>query len=223
MFLTICNVLEASDLAGLTARLQKQEWRSGDNTAGAIAKSAKNNLQARLHDKAGMLIHDEILSSLKRNTVLNAAALPHKYSRLLVSKMGVGQSYGLHTDNAFMGAGQSRLRTDMSFTLFLNDPQEYDGGVLEITDASGTRSAKLDAGSLVLYPSTSIHQVTPVKNGEHLVCAGWIESVIRSPLARETLFDLQNLRYELAQKQSVQSQELLVLSKAISNLMRLHG
>ena len=122
-----------------------------------------------------------------------------------------------------LGSGVRRLRTDLSFTIFLSDPSTYDGGELAVDTPSGEHIVKPDAGDLVLYPSTTLHEVRPVTSGERVVCVGWIESAVRDAAAREILFDLENLRATLVQQHDAQSPEMLTLAKAISNLLRLWG
>jgi len=153
--------------------------------------------------------------------VIKAAAQPRRYSPLLISKTGVGGQYGAHVDNALMGKGAQRLRTDLSFTLFLTPPGEYEGGELVIHAAGMTQELKGEAGYLVLYPSGSIHEVKPVTRGERIACVGWIESLVADAGQREMLFDLENLRTALRQKLPAQSTELLTLDKTIANLLRM--
>jgi PKHD-type hydroxylase len=129
--------------------------------------------------------------------------------------------YGAHVDNALMGKGAQRLRTDLSFTMFLTPPGEYEGGELVIHAAGMTQEMKGEAGYLVLYPSGSIHEVKPVTRGERIVCVGWIESLVADAGQREMLFDLENLRAALRQKLPAQSAELLTLDKTIANLLRM--
>jgi PKHD-type hydroxylase len=139
----------------------------------------------------------------------------------LISKTGVDGRYGAHVDNALMGKGAQRLRTDLSFTMFLTPPGEYEGGELVIHAAGMTQEMKGEAGYLVLYPSGSIHEVKPVTRGERIVCVGWIESLVADAGQREMLFDLENLRAALRQKLPAQSAELLTLDKTIANLLRM--
>jgi PKHD-type hydroxylase len=141
----------------------------------------------------------------------------------MISRTGPGGGYGRHIDNAFMGTGERRLRTDLSFTLFLSDPATYEGGELDVETPAGQHLAKPAAGDLVLYPSTTLHEVRPVTSGERIVCVGWIESSIRDAAAREILFDLENLRATLATQHAPQSPEMLTLSKTVANLLRLWG
>ena len=119
-----------------------------------------------------------------------------------------------------MGASGDQVRTDISFTLFLSDPDTYKGGELVIEHAGATQSLKLKVGDMVIYPSTSLHQVAPVREGERVVCVGWVESLIARPDDRETLFDLTNLKATLGETHDPQSPQMLTLSKAIANLIR---
>jgi PKHD-type hydroxylase len=153
--------------------------------------------------------------------VIKAAAQPRRFSPLLISKTGVGGHYGAHVDNAVMGKGAARLRTDLSFTLFLSPPSEYDGGELMIHNAGMAQELKGEAGHLVLYPSGSIHEVKPVTRGTRIVSVGWIESLLADAGQRELLFDLENLRTALRQQLPSQSAELLTLDKTIANLLRM--
>nr|GGH94500.1 hypothetical protein GCM10011355_08830 [Aquisalinus luteolus] len=138
----------------------------------------------------------------------------------MISQTADGGHYGNHTDNAIMGKGTGRLRTDISFTLFLSPPDSYEGGELVVDLPGYTQTLKPDAGDLVLYPSSSIHQVAPVTSGIRLACVGWIESLVRDSFQREILFDLENLRAKMRGQYPQGSAELLTLDKSIANLMR---
>jgi len=221
MILVINALPDAEHLSALRERIDLLEWRDGRATAGPIAREVKRNLQAALETSAGRRLHDELLPIIADNTVVKAAAQPRRFSPLIVSKTGVGGQYGAHVDNALMGKGPVRLRTDLSFTLFLNPPGDYDGGELVIHAAGMTQELKGEAGYLVLYPSASIHEVKPVTRGERIVCVGWIESLVSDQARREMLFDLENLRTALRQKLPSQSAELLTLDKTIANLLRM--
>tara|TARA_R110000868_G_scaffold42990_1_gene145157 strand:- start:140 stop:598 length:459 start_codon:yes stop_codon:yes gene_type:complete len=148
--------------------------------------------------------------------VLKSAARPAQFSNLILSRTEDGGNYGLHVDNATMGPVETRIRTDLSFTLFLSDPEDYDGGELLLETSSGEYRAKPPAGDLVLYPSGALHRVTPVTRGTRLACVGWIQSEVRRADQREILFDLENLRAI-----SPQGDTRLVLDKSISNLIRM--
>jgi PKHD-type hydroxylase len=221
MILVINALDDAAHLAALRERIGMLEWRDGRETAGAVAREVKRNLQAAMESAPGRALQDELARLIEDNSVIKAAAQPRRFSPLLISKTGVGGQYGAHVDNAMMGKGAQRLRTDLSFTLFLTPPGEYEGGELVIHAAGMTQELKGEAGYLVLYPSGSIHEVKPVTRGERIVCVGWIESLIADPAQRELLFDLENLRTALRSALPSQSAELLTLDKTIANLLRM--
>ena len=221
MILVINALDDAAHLAALRERIGMLEWRDGRETAGAVAREVKRNLQAAMESAPGRALQDELARLIEDNSVIKAAAQPRRFSPLLISKTGVGGQYGAHVDNAMMGKGAQRLRTDLSFTLFLTPPGEYEGGELVIHAAGMTQELKGEAGYLVLYPSGSIHEVKPVTRGERIACVGWIESLVADAGQREMLFDLENLRTALRQKLPAQSTELLTLDKTIANRLRM--
>jgi PKHD-type hydroxylase len=221
MILVINALDDAAHLAALRERIGMLEWRDGRETAGAVAREVKRNLQAAMESAPGRALQDELARLIEDNSVIKAAAQPRRFSPLLISKTGVGGQYGAHVDNAMMGKGAQRLRTDLSFTLFLTPPGEYEGGELVIHAAGMTQELKGEAGYLVLYTSGSIHEVKPVTRGERIACVGWIESLVADAGQREMLFDLENLRTALRQKLPAQSTELLTLDKTIANLLRM--
>ena len=220
MFLTIGNVLSASDLAELHGEIQRLNWHDGKTTAGSRARSVKRNEQADLSSSAGQKLLEKVSKALREQPVFQAAARPRKYSKFLLSRTGEDGGYGRHIDNAIMGKSAKRLRSDLSFTLFLSDPAEYGGGELELEFPAGTQSIKLASGDMVLYPSTLIHEVKPVTSGERIVIVGWIESAVRDPSKREVLFDLDRVRLALSEEQ-LDMEARLVLDKVYSNLLRL--
>jgi PKHD-type hydroxylase len=223
MILSINAIADADELAALRLRLYDLNWRDGRETAGRIAREVKRNQQAVMSDSVGRKLHDTLMPFVSDNEVVKAAARPRRFTRLMISKTRDGGHYGPHVDNAIMGAGDTRIRTDISFTLFLTAPDSYEGGELVVHTSGMTQSIKGEAGQLVLYPSSSIHEVTPVTAGERIVCVGWIESMIADPTQRELLFDLENLRVSLRQTMSGNSPELLTLDQAIANLLRMWG
>lgn len=220
MLLTLSGVLSADQLAEARRLAEGLGWRDGAETAGPTARAVKRNLQADLTTRSGAKLRDLLTAAVQSHPVLTAAAQPKRFSPVLVSKTGPGGGYGTHIDNPWMGSGETRVRTDLSFTLFLSDPTDYEGGVLEIETAGFTQSLKLAAGDLVLYPSSRLHRVSDVTRGERLVCVGWIESLVPEESAREILFDLENLRATLASHYGPQSLEMLTLQKTIANLLR---
>lgn len=223
MLLTLSGVLTPDNLAEVRALLGTLAWQDGAKTAGSVAKAVKRNQQADLTTRTGAGLRDRLVAAVQAHPVLRAAAQPKRFSKIIVSKTEEQGGYGYHMDNAFMGTGDQRLRTDLSFTLFLSDPDSYEGGELEIDHAGMSQSVKLPAGDLVLYPSTSLHRVAPVTSGSRLVCVGWIESAVTDVAVRDILFDLENLRTSLSAKHDAQSPEMLTLAKTISNLLRRFG
>jgi PKHD-type hydroxylase len=221
MVLLINLIDDPAHLAAIGERVALLEWRDGRETAGSVARAVKRNLQAAMNSVAGRRLQEELAALVGDHPVLKAAAQPRRFSPLIISKTGVGGQYGAHVDNALMGKGAQRLRTDLSFTLFLTPPDAYDGGELVVHAAGMTQELKGEAGQMVLYPSGSIHEVRPVTRGERIVCVGWIESLVADAARREMLFDLENLRAALRQQLPAQSAELLTLDKTIANLLRM--
>ena len=227
MNLSIAAISDTSKLDEIREVLGKLEWRDGRATAGAVAARVKVNEQAIMGKPAGRVAAQMLLPLIAENAVVKAAARPAKISNLLISKTQNGGHYGAHVDNALMskgqgiGKGDGPIRTDISFTLFLSDPKDYEGGELVVQTAGMTQSIKGEEGTLILYPSTSIHEVTPVTSGTRIVAVGWIESHIRDDAQRELLFDMQNTRQSLAAKLEADAPELLMIDKSIANLMRM--
>lgn len=221
MILAIHAIPDPGDLAAFHDRIALLDWRDGRETAGAVAREVKRNEQAAMESSPGRALQDEITRILADHPVIRAAAQPRRFSPLLISRTADGGHYGAHVDNALMGKGDKRIRTDLSFTLWLTPPGEYDGGELVIHTAGMTQEVKGEAGHLVLYPSGALHEVKPVTRGTRIVCVGWIESLIADAARREILFDLENLRASLRQQLTAQSAELLTLDKTIANLLRM--
>jgi PKHD-type hydroxylase len=157
---------------------------SGKTTAGWYAKDVKHNDQAS--GSVASDVMEQAKSALMGNALFLSAARPKTFVRTLISRYRPGMHYGTHVDDALMDG----IRTDLSFTLFLASPDSYDGGELVIESADGETDVKLEAGSMVLYPTTSLHRVNAVTTGERLAIVGWVRSFIRSSEQRETLFDL---------------------------------
>lgn len=221
MILVINALSDPEHRAAIADRVALLDWRDGRETAGAVAREVKRNEQAVLDSTPGRALQDDLARVIGDHAVVKAAAWPRRFAPLLISRTGVDGRYGAHVDNAMMGRGPQRIRTDLSFTLFLTPPGEYDGGELVIHTAGMTQEVKGEAGYLVLYPSGSIHEVKPVTRGSRIVCVGWIESLVADQAQREMLFDLENLRLSLRQKLPSQSAELLTLDKTIANLLRM--
>lgn len=215
VFLQLADVLTPEQVRAITGRLaaDPEAFVDGRKTAGWQARSVKNNLQAT--GKAAEAITELVRTTLMQNAVFKAAAQPKTFVKLLVSRYLPGMEYGTHVDDALMGG----VRTDLSFTLFLSDLATYDGGALLIEGNDGNSEVKLPAGSLVLYPTTTLHRVTPVTGGERLAVAGWVRSYIRSHEDRETLFDLDNA-IAVLRASSIDRDVMNRLLKVRANLIR---
>jgi PKHD-type hydroxylase len=220
MALTLSNVLTEDQLSLIDGYAPKLDWLNGALSAGAVAAQVKRNTQADLSSPIGQKVSRLLANAVQTHDVLKAAAQPKIFSSPLLSKMGRGDAYGLHVDNAFMRTGTVEIRTDLSFTLFLSAPDAYEGGELAIERVGSTDYYKPAAGDLVLYPSTQLHEVLPVTSGERLACVGWIESKIRQENDREIMFDMENLKSKLKKTHDPQSIEMLTLHKIFSNLLR---
>ncbi len=215
--LTLVDVLGPEDVARVREGLAEAPFRDGKRTAGAAARKVKSNLQADSADERVRALAEFVRQALERSEVLRLYARPARWSKLLFSRYGRGDAYGLHVDDATMAAEDGgRLRTDLSFTVFLSDPESYDGGALVIDGIDGEREVKLPAGGVVLYPTGALHRVEPVTRGERLACVGWLQSLIRREDERELLFDLGRVRASLPEGEA-----RLLLDKSIGNLLRL--
>lgn len=212
--------LAAEDLARVRAELAQLRWGSGKRTAGAAARGVKENLQADGADPRTQALERFVVDALRRHPLFEIAARPAHLSRLLFSRYEPGMTYGPHTDDALMGAGDEKLRTDLAFTIFLAERAAYDGGELVVQSALGDQQIKLEAGDAILYPAGAIHHVAPVTRGERLAAVGWLQSHIPDAAQRELLFDLSVARARLAEA-GVRREELLLLDKSISNLLRM--
>ena len=193
MLLQIPDVLSAEQVAHARSRLDAAEWVDGRVTAGHQSVQVKDNQQLPEDHPVAREIGDMIGESLARNPLFLSAALPLRVFPPLFNRYRGGQSFGNHVDNAIrQAAGGARLRTDLSATLFLAGPTEYDGGELLVEDTYGVHRVKLPAGHLVLYPSTSLHNVQPVTRGARIASFFWIQSMVRDDGQRTLLFDLDN-------------------------------
>jgi PKHD-type hydroxylase len=225
MLITLDNVLTTEELASMQAMLASSDWTSGLGTAGAQAAQAKNNQQLPETSQHLPQLRRMVLDALGRNARFFSAALPVKILPPLFNRYaGDTNHYGYHTDSAMqrMPDGMSYMRADVSATLFLSDPEEYDGGILTIADTFGDHGVKLRAGSLVVYPSSSIHQVSPVTRGQRQACFMFMQSMVRDTEQRRLLFDMDMSLLQL--RQSVGETDAVVrLTGTYHNLLRRWG
>ena len=192
MLLTIPDVLTPDQTREFRALLDGAEWVDGRVTAGHQSTLTKQNSQIPESHPVGQRVGEAILQALGRNPLFRSAALPLRVFPPLFNRYAGGQNFGTHVDNAIRthAATGARIRTDLSCTLFFSEPSEYDGGELSVEDTYGVHRVKLGAGSLVLYPSTSLHHVTPVTRGARVSSFFWLQSTVRSDERRTLLFDL---------------------------------
>ena len=192
MIVEIPDVLTPDQVAHARRLLEEAQWVDGRVTAGYQSAKAKDNRQLPEDHPVARQLGEVILGALQRNPLFISAALPLRVFPPLFNSYSGGQSFGNHVDNAIrqIGGTSLRIRTDLSATLFLTDPDEYDGGELHVEDTYGVHTVKLSAGHMVLYPSTSLHNVQPVRRGARVSSFFWIQSMIRDDGQRTMLFDL---------------------------------
>jgi PKHD-type hydroxylase len=192
MVTAIPDVIAAAPLAELRQELEAAPWEDGRATAGPQAAQAKDNRQIPAGHPAARKVGDALLQALGRHPLFQAAALPRHILPPMFNRYSGGQQFGTHVDGAIrqVPGTPHRLRADLSATFFFSAPDEYDGGELVVQDTYGSRSVKLAAGSLILYPSTSLHHVTPVTRGTRLCSFFWIQSLVRDDGNRTLLFEL---------------------------------
>lgn len=192
MMLHIPDVLGPAQLGECRRILDAAEWVDGRVTAGHQSAAAKDNMQVPAGSPAARQAGDIILGALSNSALFISAALPRKVFPPLFNRYAGGQAFGNHVDNAIRPVPGTpvRVRTDLSATLFLCDPGDYDGGELIVADTYGSHAVKLPAGHMVLYPAGSLHRVTPVSRGARVCSFFWIESMVRSDPQRALLFDL---------------------------------
>ena len=223
MLLHIPDVLTPAELAEARALLARAAWTDGRETAGAQSATVKNNRQLPQDSAEARALQALVLGGLRRSSLFFSAALPkHVFPPLFNRYGGEANAFGDHVDNAIRyvpGSGE-RVRTDLSCTLFLAEPEAYDGGELVITDTFGAPRVKLPAGHLVLYPGTSVHRVEPVTRGERLASFFWIESMVRSDEQRRLLFEMDR---QLVALRSAHGEiaEAVALTGCYHNLLRM--
>lgn len=189
MILTFAEVISADEQQAILAQIAAGDFVDGRQTAGPLLATAKHNEQISRDSAPLQTISNILLGALRRHERFLSAAYPKQLHSLLVSRYREGMHYGPHVDRALMGDA-TLWRTDLSLTLFLNEPTEYDGGELALESGSGNFKIKLPARALVCYPTGQTHQVLPVTRGERLVVVAWIQSHVRDAGAREALSDL---------------------------------
>ena len=199
-------------------KIQKDLWEDGKKTAGSYASKVKNNLQLNRNSEFSKKYAELIKRKILSNQLIKSFALPKLIHGIMFTKSQKDMHYGRHVDNPFMSSG----RSDLSFTISLTHQDSYEGGELLIETINSEKKFKLNAGEIIIYPSTYLHSVEEIKNGERIVCVGWIESYVKSIEEREYLFDLDAGAKGLLAKHG-RSDELDLVFKSYSNLLRLLG
>ena len=216
MMLCIGDVLDKREAAAIRSEVENLTFVDGRATAGWAARLVKDNEQADADDNQLKALRSRIAERILQNEIFQLAVRPKALTPLLISRYKPGKQYGTHVDDALMRG----MRTDVCFTLFLAEPETYEGGALVVETAAGEQEFKLVAGSMIVYPSNALHRVAPVHKGERLAGVGWTRSFIRSAEQREILFDLENARRDIFDSHG-KTPAFDQLSKCSANLLRM--
>jgi len=216
----IHQLLNTEDVNLIKNDLEKcsQDWVDGKKTAGSYASIVKNNLQLKRNSEVSKNNSQIVSKKILSNQLIKSFSLPKRIHGIMFTKSSKNMHYGKHIDNPYMSSG----RSDLSFTLSLTNKDSYNGGELVIETMNSEDKFKLNAGQIIIYPSTYLHSINEIKSGERLVCVGWIESYVKSIEEREYLFDLDAGAKGLLAKNG-RSDELDLIFKSYSNLLRLLG
>src|SRR6476661_5325772 len=220
MLLHVPGVFAKDEVATLRSRLDAGPWVDGNVTSGHQSAGAKVNRQLSEDCAEAREVGALIQQALNANPMFVSAALPHTVFPPLFNRYEGGERFGLHVDNAIRQRGAIRIRSDLSATLFLSEPDDYDGGELIIEEMYGPQSVKLPAGDMVLYPSKSLHSVTPVTRGARVSSFFWIQSLVRDDADRETLFRLDVAIQRVSADKGPQDTAVLELTAVYHNLLR---
>ena len=222
MLLRIPSVLSAAQVSECLNALQAADWTDGRDTAGYLSRSVKDNEQLPENHPLARQLGEMILDALDKNQLFISAALPLKVVPPLFNRYAGGQSYGGHIDGAVrpVFGTPHRVRTDLSATLFLSKPEDYDGGDLVIEQGSGMQRIKLPAGDLILYPGTTVHRVEPVTRGARIAAFFWVQSMVREEVKRDTLFELDTALQALG-RDNAGHPSLVQIAGVYHNLLRL--
>ncbi|KQW73512.1 PKHD-type hydroxylase [Phenylobacterium sp. Root77] len=223
MMLHIPEVLTKAQVAELRQAIDAAPWVDGNATSGTQSALAKRNAQLPEGSQAAQFAGEKILDALSRSPLFVTAALPQTVFPPLFNRYGGGQTFATHVDNSIRQSrdGAVRIRSDLSATLFLTEPEDYDGGELLVEDTYGVHEVKLPAGDLILYPASSLHQVTPVTRGARTSSFFWIQSMIRDDARRALLFQMDIAIQQLSLKVGAGAPELVSLTGTYHNLLRM--
>lgn len=224
MLLHIPGILSAQELQDTRHVLSQSSWGDGKISAGAQAALAKNNEQLAESSESAVALRHLMLRGLERSPMFFSACLPKSISPPMFNRYGgKTNAFGPHVDSAvrFLPDGTGRVRTDVSCTIFLSEPDEYEGGALTIQDTYGVQRVKLAAGDMVLYPGTSVHQVEPVTRGQRLASFFWVQSMVRSDEQRRLLFDMDQHLITLRRDAGEDNAAVIGLTGTYHNLLRM--
>lgn len=221
MLLHVPNVLDAEQVAGMRQQLiDSKDWIDGRGTVGSQGAQVKRNQQLAEQSPLRQTLGKQITAVLRNNELFFAAALPLRMLPPRFNRYQGGQTYGMHVDGSVMRLpNDEQLRSDLSCTLFFNEPEDYEGGELIISDTYGEHEVKLPAGDLILYPSTSLHRVTPVTKGVRLGAITWIQSMVRDHARRRILFEMDTVITRLTQTHADRA-AVVQLTGTYHNLLR---
>lgn len=222
MMIAIPDLLNADEVTEIRRVIDAAEWMDGNTTAGHVAALAKHNEQLPDEGDAARQAGRMILDALSRSPLFFAASLPLRIFPPMFNRYGVGQEYDTHIDNAIRlkRGGEFRIRSDLSITIFLEAPEDYDGGELLIEDHYGAQRVKLPAGHAIVYPSSSLHRVTPVTRGRRVASFFWLQSMVRDGDARRMLFDLDRSVQRLTGELGGKDRSVIELTGLYHNLLR---
>ena len=223
MLIAVPDLLTPADLAEVRAIIDAAEWIDGNATSGHQAALAKNNEQLPEDSDAAKRAGRLILEALGRSPLFFASALPLRIYPPLFNRYGPGQEFDTHVDNAIRikRGSEFRMRSDLSITVFLEAPEDYDGGELLVEDHYGVQRVKLPAGHAVIYPSSSLHRVTPITRGRRVASFFWLQSMVRNAEERRTLFDLDRAVQRLTGELGGKDRSVIELTGVYHNLLRL--
>ena len=222
MLIAIPDVLSKAEVADFRRIMDAEDWEDGRSTAGAQSAEVKQNEQLPPDGRTARKLGERVIVALTGNPLFIAAAVPLHIFPPLFNRYGAGKFFGEHVDNCIRGDHLTglRIRTDLSITIFLSEPEEYDGGELVVDDYYGEHSVKLPAGHAVLYPSTSLHKVTPVTRGVRTSSFFWVQSMIKDPLARRMTFDMDNALQSLVERLGRNDPDVRKMTNIYHNLIR---
>ncbi|UFN47271.1 Fe2+-dependent dioxygenase [Roseomonas sp. OT10] len=222
MLVRIPQVLTPAEVAYCRERLEAAAWVDGKVTAGAQAAIAKFNLQVPENSPEARELGDLVLRALGRNPLFSTAALPLRVYPPMFNRYDVGMQFAAHVDSSIrmVAATGTRLRTDVSSTLFLTPPEEYDGGELVVQDTYGEHAVKLPAGDMVVYPATSLHSVRPITRGSRWGCFFWSQSMVKDDGKRAFLYDMDMGIIEIRRSLPDDHPGVLALTASYHNLLR---